>query len=224
MDKYLEIANKEKEKRGLNDYVPLYPMLRIDGSNLYIGIMLTHKNEQVWDKDSQIKPNYWLLIDIKNNEILEFNATKNNDFVKSNLINKEIDNKQKEISKYIVSKKLQYKEYLKEDIKNDNLPIQQKLAEVFNNEFIIDGEKININDYVYANMEQDLTQKIDELVDLVVVSKYNYLTLYYDNLFKQIIEEYKNNNYIDKNKIKLCCEIMNNYYDGVIGIDNFFNY
>ena len=73
-------------------------------------------------------------------------------------------------------------------------------------------------------MEQDLTQKIDELVDLVVVSKYNYLTLYYDNLFKQIIEEYKNNNYIDKNKIKLCCEIMNNYYDGVIGIDNFFNY
>ena len=42
-------------------------------------------------------------------------------------------------------------------------------------------------------------------------------------LFKQIIKTYKDNKTIDTEKIKLCIEIMNNYYDGVIGIDNFFN-
>ncbi len=30
-------------------------------------------------------------------------------------------------------------------------------------------------------------------------------------------------NIVNKEKIKLCIEIMNYYYDGVIGIDNFFN-
>lgn len=54
-------------------------------------------------------------------------------------------------------------------------------------------------------------------------SKYGSLTFYYDNLFCQILNKYNNENVIDKEKIKLCIEIMNNYYDGVIGIDNFFN-
>ena len=30
-------------------------------------------------------------------------------------------------------------------------------------------------------------------------------------------------NIVNKEKIKLCIEIMENYYDGVIGIANFFN-
>ena len=55
------------------------------------------------------------------------------------------------------------------------------------------------------------------------MSKYNSITYYYDVLFNQVINTYKQENVADKEKLKLCMEIMNNYYDGVIGIDNFFN-
>ena len=87
----------------------------------------------------------------------------------------------------------------------------------------IDGEKVNINDYLLSNLEEDIKQKIDDLVDILVQSKYGSITFYYDNLFKRIIDDYKKDGIISKDKIKLCIEIMNNYYDGVIGIDNFFN-
>ncbi len=223
LDNYLEIVNKEKINKGLDNYTPLYPMLRKEDNKLYIGIMLTKQNDEVWNKDSNIKPDYWALIDITNNNIVEFNETKTKDFVVGKLKKKNLENKQKEISKYEVSKRLQYKEYLMNDIKNNNLPIQQKLANILNNEIEIDGEKININDYIITNIEEDIANKVNELVDIVVSSKYNSITFYYDNLYKQIINSYKNDNYIDKDKIKLCMEVMNNYYDGVIGIDNFFN-
>lgn len=87
----------------------------------------------------------------------------------------------------------------------------------------IDGEKVNINDYLLSNLEEDIKEKIDDLVDILVQSKYGSITFYYDNLFNQIIKDYKKDGTIRKDKIKLCIEIMNNYYDGVIGIDNFFN-
>lgn len=223
LENYLEIVNNEKLKKGLDDYTPLYPMLRVEDNKLYIGVMLTEKTANVWDKDSQIKPEYWTLIDTNDNSILEFNETKSKDFVVGNLIEKITENKQKEISKYEISKRLQYKEYFMEDIKNDELPIQQKLSSILNNEIEVDGEKVKINDYIIANIEKDITDKVNELVDLLVMSKYNSITIYYDNLFKQIVDIYKKDNVIDKEKIKLCIEVMNSYYDGVIGIDNFFN-
>ena len=65
--------------------------------------------------------------------------------------------------------------------------------------------------------------KIKELIDILINSKYTAITLYYDNLFNQILKEYIDTKTIDKEKIKFCIEIMNNYYEGVIGIDNFFN-
>ncbi len=223
MDNYLEIINKEKVKYELDNYTPLYPMLRVLEGKLFIGVMLTEGSANVWDKDSKIKPEYWALIDIASNEVLEFNETKVKDFVKGNLIEKNIDNKQKEISKYEVRKRMEYKEYFLNDIKNDELPIQKKLSEMLNNVINVDGEKVNINDYLMANLEPDITEKINELVDLLVASKYNSITLYYDELVKQIITSYKNDGTIDYDKMKLCIEVMNNYYDGVIGIDNFFN-
>ncbi len=223
LDSYLEIVNQEKLKKGLEDYTPLYPMLRLKDDNLYIGVLLTKNNANVWDKDSKIKPEYWVLIDSSNNQIIEFNETDKNDFVIGELISKDIEHKQKEISKYEVEKTMQYKEYLMNDIKNDELPIQKKLANALNSEIIVDGEKVNINDYLIANIEEEIVNKVKELVDLLVVSKYNSITFYYDALFNDIISKYKKENHIDKDKIKLCIEIMNNYYDGVIGIDNFFN-
>lgn len=223
LDKYLNITNNEKVKRGLGNYIPLYPMLRVENNKLYVGVMITAEDDNVWSNTAQVKPEYWVLIDIDTNNILEFNKTSDKDFVIGSLIPKNIDNKQQELSKYTVEKTLQYKNYLINDIKNEELPLQKKLSSILGKEIEIDNEKVNINDYLLSNLEEDITTKVNELIDILIQSKYGSITFYYDNLYSQIINEYKNNGTINSDKIKLCMEIMNNYYDGVIGIDNFFN-
>lgn len=223
LDKYLNIVNDEKIKKGLTTYIPLYPMLRVENEKLYVGILLTEEKDNVWSKEEHIKPEYWVLIDTNDDKILEFNETKDKDFVIGDIIPKNTDNKQQEISKYTVKKTLQYKNYLIEDIKNEELPLQKKLSSILGSEMEIDGEKVNINDYLLSNLEEDIKSKINDLVNILIQSKYGSITFYYDNLFNQIINSYKNTKTIDNEKVKLCIEIMNNYYDGVIGIDNFFN-
>ena len=223
LDKYLNIANEEKIKRGLETYIPLYPMLRVVDNKLYVAVMLTAEEDNVWGVDGNVKPEYWVLINVNTDEILEFNKTEDKDFVIGNVIQKNTENKQKEISKYTVEKTLQYKNYLIEDIKNEQLPLQKKLSTVLGNEIEIDGEKVIINDYLLSNLEEDIKSKVNDLVDILIQSKYGSITFYYDQLFNSIIKEYKDNKIIDEEKIKLCIEIMNNYYDGVVCIDNVFN-
>lgn len=223
LDKYLNIVNGEKIKRGLETYIPLYPMLRVVEDKLYVAVMLTAREDNVWDISGNVKPEYWLLIDAETDEIVEFNKTSDKDFVIGNVIPKNVESKQKEISKYAVEKILQYKNYLIEDIKNEQLPLQRKLSAVFGNEMEIDGEKISLNDYLLSNLEEDIKTKVNDLVDILIQSKYGSITFYYDQLFNLILNEYKNNKVINKDRIKLCIDIMNNYYDGVICIDNVFN-
>lgn len=223
LDKYLDIVNEEKNKRGLDNYIPLYPMLRNCDGKLYVCVVLTKENDNVWELSGNVKPEYWILIDAQNDEIVEFNKTEDKDFVIGNLISKNISNKQKEISKYTVEKTLQYKNYLIEDIKNEKLPLQKKLSTILGDETKINGEIVNINDYLLSNLEEDIKTKINDLVDILIHSKYGSITFYYDNLFNQIVSNYKNNKTIDTDKMRLCIEIMNDYYDGVIGIDNIFN-
>lgn len=223
LDKYLNIVNDEKIKKGLTTYIPLYPMLRVENEKLYVGVMLTEEKDNVWSKEEHIKPEYWVLIDIDEDKIVEFNKTEDKDFVIGNLVPKNTDNKQQEISKYSVKKILQYKNYLINDIKNEELPLQKKLSNILGSEMEIDGEKVNINDYLLSNLEEDIKSKINDLVDILIQSKYGSITFYYDKLFTNIVNRFKKDNIIDNEKIKLCIEIMNNYYDGVIGIDNLFN-
>ena len=223
LDKYLNITNDEKIKKGLATYIPLYPMLRVENEKLYVGVMLTEEKDNVWSKEEHIKPKYWVLIDIDEDKIVEFNKTEDKDFVIGNLVPKNIDNKQQEISKYTVKKTLQYKNYLINDIKNEELPLQKKLSNILGSEMEIDGEKVNINDYLLSNLEEDIKSKINDLVDILIQSKYGSITFYYNQLFTNIVNRFKKDNVIDNEKIKLCIEIMNNYYDGVIGIDNLFN-
>ena len=223
LDKYLNIVNDEKIKKGLTTYIPLYPMLRVENEKLYVGVMLTEEKDNVWSKEEHIKPEYWVLIDIDEDKIVEFNKTEDKDFVIGNLVPKNIDNKQQEISKYTVKKTLQYKNYLINDIKNEELPLQKKLSNILGSEMEIDGEKVNINDYLLSNLEEGIKSKINDLVDILIQSKYGSITFYYDKLFTNIVNRFKKDNIIDNEKIKLCIEIMNNYYDGVIGIDNLFN-
>lgn len=220
---YLNMINEKNKELGLINYIPLYPMLRVEKEKLYIGLMMVNEKANVWDMKESIKPEYWALIDIDNNEILEFNKTEEKDFVIGNLIPKNTNNKEQEISKYIVKKTLQYKNYLIEDIKNEELPLQKKLSTVLGKNFEIEGEKVNINDYLISNSEEIIKMRINDLVDVLVQTKYGSITFYYDQLFSNIVNNYKQNKIIDIEKIKLCAEVMNNYYDGVIGIDNFFN-
>lgn len=220
---YLNMINEKNKELGLTNYIPLYPMLRVEKEKLYIGLMMVNEKANVWNMKESIKPEYWALIDIDNNEILEFNKTEEKDFVIGNLIPKNTNNKEQEISKYIVKKTLQYKNYLIEDIKNEELPLQKKLSTVLGENFEIEGEKVNINDYLISNSEEIIKMRINDLVDVLVQTKYGSITFYYDQLFSDIVNNYKQNKIIDIEKIKLCAEVMNNYYDGVIGIDNFFN-
>ncbi len=223
LDKYLNIVNREKLKRGLDTYIPLYPMLRMENDKMYVVVMLTDENDDVWNINGNVKPEYWVLIDTDNNEILEFNKTSEKDFVIGNMIPKKMEDKQKEISKYTIKKVLQYKTYLIEDIKKEKFPLQKKLSDILGKDMKIDGEVVNINDYLLVNLEEDIKNKINDLVDTLVHSKYGSLTFYYDKLFNSIIDEYKTKKLVDKEKVKLCIAIMNYYYDGVIGIDNIFN-
>ncbi len=223
LDKYLNIANKIKIEKGLDTYIPLYPMLRKIEDKLYVCVVLTNEKDNVWDITGNVIPEYWMLIDINTDEVLEFNKTDDKKFAINEIEKKNIENKQKEISKYTVNKILQYKEYLMEDIKNQQLPLQKKLSSIIGNEIEIGGDKININDYLISKLEDDINEKINELVNVLVYSKYGSITFYYDALFKKVINEYASNNFIDIDKMNLCIEIMDNYYDGVLGIKNLFN-
>lgn len=223
LDNILDIVNSEKVKRGLDNYAPCYPMLRVERDKLYIAVLLTNSHDNVWDANEEIKGEYWCLLDVDTLEILEFNKRDDKDYISGSLIDINKTNAQKELSIYEVKKIEEYTNYLLNDIKNDNLPIQKKLAGVVGNWIDIDGEKVNINDYIMANIEDDVREKIKELVDIVIRSKYSNITLYYDILFNNIIEEYKNTNNINYDLIDSCIEIMNNYYGGIVGIKNLFN-
>ena len=222
LDTYLSLVNEAKKEKGLNDYTPLYPMLRVEEGKLYIAVLLVKETDNIWDRKEACKAHYWVLIDIDQKKIVEFNKTEEKDYVGEQVINLELNDHKKEMSMYFVDKALKYKEYLMNDIKNDYLPIQNKVMDVLK-EIEIDGEKVNYKDYLYANIESKINDKINELVDVVMKEKYHSMIVLYESLMNQIITDYKSKKEFDKQEILLCVEIMSNYYEGIIGIDHLFN-
>lgn len=222
LDTYLSLVNEAKKEKGLNDYTPLYPMLRVEEGKLYIAVLLVKETDNIWDRKEACKAHYWVLIDIDQKKIVEFNKTEEKDYVGEQIINLELNDHKKEMSMYFVDKALKYKEYLMNDIKNDYLPIQNKVMDVLK-EIEIDGEKVNFKDYLYANIESKISDKINELVDVVMKEKYHSMIVLYESLMNQIITDYKSKKEFDKQEILLCLEIMSNYYEGVMGIDHLFN-
>lgn len=222
LDTYLSLVNEAKKEKGLNDYTPLYPMLRVEEGKLYIAVLLVKETDNIWDRKEACKAHYWVLIDIDQKKIVEFNKTEEKDYVGEQIINLELNDHKKEMSMYFVDKALKYKEYLMNDIKNDYLPIQNKVMDVLK-EIEIDGEKVHFKDYLYANIESKISDKINELVDVVMKEKYHSMIVLYESLMNQIITDYKSKKEFDKQEILLCLEIMSNYYEGIIGIDHLFN-
>lgn len=49
---HIRIDKKErkkwKRKKGLENYIPLYPMLRVEQEKLYIGVALTKDTDNIW--------------------------------------------------------------------------------------------------------------------------------------------------------------------------------
>lgn len=225
IDKYLEIANKNKIKYGLNDeYCALIPMLRIVDGRLYVVVPFVKVEEKVWDKGNDIISEYWSVIDPVSRELIEFNRTSEKSFIVGEVIkNHGDDSINKEISKYVISTKLKYKEYIEKDLKNSSaLSYQQKVEDLVKS-LNINGEEIPLGDYFYATSEEEIDNQVDKLIDLIATAKYNSLTKYYDILFTNILDEYVNDKYVNNEKIYLACEMMNTYYPGIDAIDNIFN-
>ena len=221
-DKYLNLVNDEKKKYGLDLYTPLYQMFRLQNNKLYIVVGLVNDEDNVWSNEAKVKPEYWVLIDINKDSVLEFNKTDEKDFIVGNVIDKVYSDNDRNMSKYVIQKTLQYKEYFKEDFMKQQMPLQKKLADMLG-DIIIDGEKVHLNEYVFANIEKDIEDKLNDLVRTLVWDKYGSIIFYYDMLFTQIIDSYKTRDIFDIKEIKLEAEIMNSYYPGVYYIDNLFN-
>lgn len=221
-DNLIDLVSKKIKEENIENYTSTMPMLRIQDGKLYLSTLVVKDTDNVWDINSKIIPSYWTLIDIDTNEILEFNKISENNFIKEKQEDFNLDTK-KQISKYEIKKQLQYKNYLLEDIKNDQLPILDEVIKLLNNEITINNEKINANDYLIANIEEEINKKVLELVDLVVKQKYSYINIYYEQLLLNIIKEYKKTNIINKEKMYLASKIMYNYYEGILGISNLFN-
>ena len=152
VDKFLSIANKEKRKYGLNDdYCAMISMLRKIDGKLYVVVPFVRSDDKVWKKGSGIVPEYYSVIDPKEMKLLEFNkTTEKNSVIKDVKKNNSDGSFDKEISKYIVDTKLKYKNYIKDDIKNNELlSYQNKVLSILNSTEI-DGKHVSFNDYFYA--------------------------------------------------------------------------
>lgn len=219
-DKVLDIVNKEKTKRGLAEtHAPLVPTLIKHNNDLKILVLLTKCDDNVWDINENIKADYWVLLNVKTLEIEEFNKTSEKDYVDKE-IKKASKDDTKEIVEYSINKKIEYKNYLKNDIINNSIPIQDKLAKLLDNKIKVDDEYVDLNSYITANIEKEVNEFIDkvldDLVDFAVRGKYTTITYYYEELFDRIIEEYINNNTISEDKLDGINEILKNYYVGVL--------
>ena len=177
VDKFLGIANKEKRKYGLNDdYCAMVSMLRIIDDKLYVVVPFVRSDDKVWKKDSGIVPEYYSVIDPKEMKLLEFNKTTEKNFVIKDIKKNNSDGSfDKEISRYIVDTKLKYKNYIKDDIKNNmasEYPSFSKMMESWtdvNNPFQ-DSYIVSVKDVRDINETVTTIKNLDN-VDIVKYSE-----------------------------------------------------
>ena len=79
-------------------------------------------------------------------------------------------------------------------------------------------EIVSINDLINY-----LKEEIKELVSLITSNKYSAIMYYYQNLIEEILNEYKETNNINTDKMKLASQILETYYGKLYGIKYFYN-
>lgn len=227
-----EITNKIysilKEK-NLKDGVTLFPMLRKENDKLLIGTLIEIPNEDLYQKNKVVRPKYWITLDIENYNLIELNNISEKDYVNTNEfpIDKVFDDKfreeQKELSKFTTNKIIQYRNYLLNDLQNEIVNSQKKIIDSINNKLIIDNKEVNATDYLNSIVINEIEKKINDLVDLIVTNKYSSIIYYYQQLIKEIIDEYKNTFIINDKKMELAATILDSYYGKYCCIKYFFN-
>lgn len=227
-----KITNKIYEimkQNNLEDGITLFPMLRKENNKLLLGSLIEINDEELFNKDKVVRPKYWIIIDINDYSLIELNKTEEKDYMDSSLIpfNKEFDDtfkeEMKELEKYSINKNIQYREYLMNDIKNEIINTQSNILDSINNTLIVDNEKVSATDYLIANVEEEINNQVKELVNLITTNKYSSIIYYYQSLIEEILNEYKNTNNINIDKMKLASQILESYYGEYCGIRYFFN-
>lgn len=227
-----KITNKIYEimkQNNLEDGITLFPMLRKENNKLLLGSLIEINDEELFNKDKVVRPKYWIIIDNNDYSLIELNKTEDKDYMDSSLIpfNKEFDDtfkeEMKELEKYSINKNIQYREYLMNDIKNEIINTQSNILDSINNTLIVDNEKVSATDYLIANIEEEINKEVKELVNLITTNKYSSIIYYYQSLIEEILNEYKNTNNINIDKMKLASQILESYYGEYCGIKYFFN-
>ncbi len=227
-----EITNKIYsilKENNLKDGVTLFPMLRRENDKLLIGSLIEIPNEDLNIRNKVVRPKYWITLDIDNYNLIELNNILEKDYVNTNEfpINQEFDDlfkeEEKELSKYTTNKIIQYRSYLLNDIQNEIVNSQKKIINSINNKLIIDNEEVNATDYLNSIVINEIEEKINDLVDLIVTNKYSSIIYYYQQLIKEIIDEYKNTFIINNKKMALAATILDSYYGKYCCIKYFFN-
>jgi len=226
-----KITNKIYEimkQNNLEDGITLFPMLRKENDKLLLGTLIEVNDEELFNKNKVVRPKYWVIIDINDYSLIELNKTEDKDYMDSNLIpiNKEFTDtfkeERKELEKYSINKNIQYREYLMNDIKNEIINTQSNILDSINNTLIVDNEKISATDYLIANVEEEINNQVKELVNLIITNKYSSIIYYYQSLIEEILNEYKNTNNINIDKMKLASQILESYYGEYCGIKYMF--
>ncbi len=228
-DRVTSAALTELKKIGIDSAVPYFPMLRVIDDKLYLGTLIDIPNEELYKESKCLRPRYWILLNINDFSVIELNKTEIKDYMDSKIIpidyvfDDEFKIKSKELSSFENIKKQQYSEYLikdmEEEIKESQLPIINRI----NNKIIIDNKFVSAYEYLKTNIEDNIKVKVDELVDIIIKNKYSEIIYYYVDLIMEIIDEYKKTKKINKDKIILAANIVDEYYGKNNGIKYFFN-
>lgn len=219
-DEVLNIVNEKKVNMGLAEtHIPLVPKLTKIGDELRIIVLLTKVEDDVFNINENIIADYWVLLDPKTLKILEFNKTIEKDY-RDTITIKATNDDAKEIVEYSIKKRIQYKDYLINDILNNCLTFQKKLSNLLDNKIKVDGEYVSLDSYIRANIEEEVNEVVDnaieKVVDLAVRSKYSTLTYYYEELFNRTIDIFNEDKIINDDMIDAINVILKNYYVGVI--------
>ncbi len=227
-----EITTKSVEQlknKNIGNFYTLFPMLRKEKDKLLLGTLVEIENEEQQKRGMISRPKYWIILDNDNYNILEFNKTKEKDYMDTNIIplDKEYEDtfskEQKELIKYEVNKRLQYNDYFMNDIKDEIIHSSNNILKRINNKIIVDNEEIDAKDYLIANITEEIEKQVENIISLVVNNKYSAIIYYYQTLIEEILTEYKKTNNINIEKMKLASNILDEYYGEVYGIKYFFN-
>lgn len=218
-DKILNIVNEEKRVKGLDNYAPLLPSIIRRDDKLKILVLLTSDEDNIWDIKENIKACYWVLLNAKTLKIEAFNKTSDKDYLYGKPIKADRDDT-KEITKYMIDKKIEYKKYFMNDIKKESKTIYEKYAKLLDNKIKIDDGYVDISAYIVSNTEDEVSEFIEkmsgEMSDIVTRAKYSVIPYYYNEIFERTIDEYLNDSKISEEKIDAIIEILKNYYVGIL--------